>query len=92
MHRHLSAISKRLKTIAKIFAAAGAALISLHNISIFAKDFPLSSGILHEMLTDEWSYVLRLPPGLNSLTPTIYGNAMVTMFISVIDNQNHIHI
>ncbi len=34
------------------------ALISLHNISIFAKDFPFSSGILHEMLTDEWSYVL----------------------------------
>ena len=33
---------------------------------------------------------LRVPPGLNSLTPTIYGNPMITMLISVIDNQNHI--
>ena len=36
--------------------------------------------------------VLRVPPGLNSLTPTIYGNPMITMFILVIDNQNHIYI
>ncbi len=56
MPRYVSAISKRLKTIAIIFAAAGATLISLHNISIFVKDFPFSLGILHEMLTDEWSY------------------------------------
>ena len=36
-----SAISKRLKTMAKIFAT-GAALVSRHNISIFPKDFPFS--------------------------------------------------
>ncbi len=42
VHRHLSATSKCLKTIAKIFAAAGAALISLHNITIFPTDFPFS--------------------------------------------------
>ena len=35
---------------------------------------------------------LRVPPGLNSLTPTIYGNPIITMFISDIDNQNHIYI
>ncbi len=33
---------------------------------------------------------LRVPPGLNSLTPTFYGNPMITMFILVIDHQNHI--
>ncbi len=32
--------------------------MSLHNIGIFAEDFPYSSGILHDMLSDEWSSVL----------------------------------
>ncbi len=33
---------KSLKTIAKIFAVASAALISLHNITIFPMEFPFS--------------------------------------------------
>ena len=34
--------------------------------------------------------ILRVPPGLNSLTPTMYENSMITVFILVIDNENHI--
>ncbi len=37
-----SHVSKRLKTIAKIFAAAGTALTFSYNISIFPNDFPYS--------------------------------------------------
>ena len=48
MHRHLTAISKRLKTIAKIFTASSMAL------SIFPNElsFPFSLHILHDMLAD----------------------------------------
>ena len=34
---------------------------------------------------------LRVPPGVNFLTPTIYGNPMITMFISVIDNFRYMY-
>ncbi len=46
LDRNRSAIYKRLKTIAKISAAATVALISLHNISIFPMHFPFSWYIL----------------------------------------------
>ena len=46
----------------------------------------------HNAIISHVVQFLRVPPGLNSLTPTIYGNPMITMFISDIDNQNHIYI
>ncbi len=34
--------------------------------------------------------ILRVPPGLSSLTPRMYESPMITVFISVLNNQNPI--